>query len=162
MNESVSPKQIIAYDLNAGHGIRPRQKREEMRGFLPFEKRASILGTLHACRIATEGDKKGKGFFMIRAVEPCMVNVRDADCPTGQAMAQPGELVGVRKTGATKRLVELPLGTMVRITYMRFTERESLNPDTHFIENHPYHDIEILVYKEVPPAPALALVKECA
>jgi hypothetical protein len=120
------------------------EQRERIRGFLPFTEGSQVIGTLEAIRV---DNQTGKGFFIIRASEPCTVNVKDADSKTGQGKAVVGDLVGIRKTGATKRLSELPLETLVCVTYIGNEERTSLNPKTKIMETNPYHHLTIDVFK---------------
>ena len=119
---------------------RPQDKR--IRGFFPFVEGANFEGTLEAVRIKDDG----RGFFILRATKSALINVQDDESKTGQGKAQIGEYVGVRKTGATKLLRDLPLGTLVSITYIGLEERLGVNPKTHIEESNPYHNIIIDVY----------------
>jgi hypothetical protein len=120
-----------------------RKPQEQIRGFLPFEPGMELQGTLEAIKVKDTG----KGFFIIRATAACTVNVKAEDAsPTGRGTAKVGDLVGVRKTGATKILSELKLGTLVSIYYSGLTERTSFNPHTKQMETAPYHDLTIDVY----------------
>ena len=121
---------------------KPRQARERIRGFMPFIEGANVEGTLEAIRIKEDG----LGFFIIRAAKSSTVNVQDEDSKTGQGKAQIGELIGVRKTGATKVLAGLKLGTLVSVTYVGLEERLGINPKTKLEENNPYHHIDVDVY----------------
>lgn len=116
---------------------------ERIRGFMPFTEGANVEGTLEAIRIKDDG----KGFFILRNTKSCVVNVQDADSTTGQGKAQIGELVGIRKTGATKILRDLKQGTLVSVTYLGFIEKVGVNPKTGLEENNPYHHITIDVFK---------------
>jgi hypothetical protein len=120
------------------------QQRERIRGFLPMTEGSQVTGTLEAIRIKPDG----RGFFIIRATEPCMVSVQDEESNTTLGKAQGGELIGVRKTGATKVLSELKQGTLVCVTYVELTERLGMNPKTGIQENNPYHHIIVDVYRE--------------
>jgi len=116
---------------------------KRIRGFFPFIKGENLEGTLEAVRIKDDG----RGFFILRATKSALVNVQDDESKTGQGKAQIGEYVGVRKTGATKLLRDLPLGTLVSITYVGLEERLGMNPKTRVEENNPYHHIDIDVYR---------------
>ena len=118
-------------------------KRERIRGFMPFVEGATVTGTLHDAHIKPDG----KGFFVVRLTSPAIVNVQDEESKTGQGKAQVGELVGIRKTGATKVLRDLDKGTLISVTYDHFGERLGINPETRIEENNPYHYISIDVYK---------------
>lgn len=121
-----------------------KNSRERIRGFMPMTPGSVVVGTLEAVRIKPDG----KGFFILRADEPCEVSVQDEiSSSTTLGKAKPGDLVGVRKTGATKILSELPQGTLVCVTYVELTERVGLNPKTNQKENNPYHHITIDVYR---------------
>ena len=122
----------------------PTKARERIRGFMPFTQDANVEGKLEAIRINRETNK---GYYLIRATKSAIVNVQDEDALTGQGKAQIGELVGVRKTGATKVLTEIPLGTLVSLTYIGMEDREGRNPKTGKLEMHPYHNLSIDVYK---------------
>ena len=122
------------------------RSKEQIRGFLPFTEGAEVQGPIVAARMRDDGS--GKGYYLIRTLEPCTVNVRDVDSKTGQAFAKPGELVGVRKTGATKVLSRLPLDTVVKVTYVRWAEKESINPKTKQKEANMYHYVDVDVYAE--------------
>jgi hypothetical protein len=63
-------------------------------------------------------------------------------------MCSAGDVVGVRKTGATKVLSKIPLGTMVRVTYEKFAERTALNPQTQKLETAMYHYVSVDVYEQ--------------
>jgi hypothetical protein len=119
-----------------------KRRQEQIRGFFPFIVGAVVEGTLEAARIKPDG----KGFFLIRATAPCTVNVRDEDSKTGQGTAQPGQLVGIRKTGASKILSEIEIGKLVRIEYLGQEEKMSYNPKTRQQELAMYHNIEVCVY----------------
>jgi hypothetical protein len=116
---------------------------QRIRGFFPFIVGANVEGTLEACKIKDDG----RGFFIVKATKSAIVNVQDEDSKTGQGKAQIGELVGIRKTGATKILRDLPLGTLVSVTYVGLEERVGVNPKTQLEENNPYHHITIDVYR---------------
>jgi hypothetical protein len=127
-------------------------KRETMRGFFPFSIGNQLTGTLHAVKV---DPKTKRGFFIIRAEEPCTVNVRDTEeSKTGQAEAVKGELIGVRKTGATAYLASLKIGTMVRIIYNGTKPHTGFNQKTGKMETTNMHDISIDVY--VPDTTAAA------
>jgi hypothetical protein len=120
-----------------------RPARERIRGFMPFIAGANAEGTLEAIRIKEDG----RGFFILRATKSAIVNVQEDDeSKTGQGKAQIGELVGVRKTGATKILKSLKLGTLVSVTYVGLEEHVGMNPVTKQEENNPYHNITVDVY----------------
>jgi hypothetical protein len=121
-------------------------RKPSFRGFLPFTEGASIEGTLEAAKLKTDGS--GKGYFLIKAHMPTKINVLDTDSKTGQAMCSAGDVVGVRKTGATKVLSKIPLGTMVRVTYEKFAERTALNPQTQKLETAMYHYVSVDVYEQ--------------
>jgi hypothetical protein len=119
-------------------------KRETMRGFFPFTMGNQLTGILHAVKV---DPKTKRGFFIIRAEEPCVVNVRDTEeSKTGQAEAVKGELVGIRKTGATAYLASLKIGTMVRITYNGTKPHTGFNQRTGKMETTNMHDFSIDVY----------------
>jgi hypothetical protein len=119
------------------------KKQERIRGFMPMSPGAVVTGTLESIKIKPDG----KGFFILRADEACTVTIQDEDSNTTLGTAQPGELVGVRKTGATKVLSELDLGTLVCVSYIELTERVGVNPKTKLEENNPYHHITVDVYR---------------
>ena len=116
---------------------------ERIRGFMPMTEGSSVVGTLEVVRIKPDG----RGYFILRAVESCQVSIKDADSNTTLGWAQKKELVGVRKTGATKVLSELKLGTLVQVTYVEMTERVGTNPKTGEKENNPYHHITVDVFR---------------
>ena len=113
-----------------------------IRGFMPFTEGAVVQGILHAiCK-----KPNGTGFFLIKITNPCTVNVLDADSKTGQATAMAGEIVGIRKTGASSVLAELEIGTMVRVTYLELQERTVKVRETGKTEARRYHHIVVDVY----------------
>jgi len=122
-----------------------RSEHKPIRGFLPFTEGAQVRGLLIGARMRDDGS--GKGYFTISAEEPTTINVRDADSKTGQAVCAVGDIVGVRKTGATKVLSKLELGTLVCITYVKFDEKLSLNPKTQQMEAAMYHYVDVDVYQ---------------
>jgi hypothetical protein len=123
----------------------PNKTRERIRGFLPFTESSNVEGTLEAVRINRDTNK---GYYLIRATKASIVNVQDADSLSGQGKAQIGELVGVRKTGATKVLSRFPMGTLLSITYVGMQEKESRDPKNGVVSMCPYHNLTIEVYKE--------------
>ena len=123
-----------------------RRKDSQIRGFMPFTEGARVIGRLDSVHLKDNGT----GFFLIRLTEPTTVNVRDEDANTGQGKASAGDLIGVRKTGATKILRDLELGKLVMVTYNKLTEKLTHNPNTGIDENNPYHDITIDVYQPEP------------
>jgi hypothetical protein len=127
-----------------------RRKDGQIRGFMPFVEGAEVKGRIDSIHLKEDGNGGSKGFFLIRCTEQCRVNVRDEDNKTGQGVANVGDLVGVRKTGATKVLRDLEIGTLVQVQYLRMTERISHNPNTGADENNPYHDIIVNVYRPEP------------
>lgn len=120
------------------------QNRERIRGFMPMTPGSSVTGVLEAILIKPDG----RGFFIVRASEPCMVSVQDNDSNTTIGTAQRGELVGIRKTGATKVISRLNVGTLINVTYVELTERLGINPNTGEQMNNPYHHITVDVYRE--------------
>jgi hypothetical protein len=44
-------------------------------------------------------------------------------------------------------LTNIPLGALVSVTYIRLEEREGTNPKNGQLEMHPYHCIDIDVFK---------------
>ena len=120
-----------------------RDSRERIRGFMPFTEGANVEGKLEVVRIKEDGS----GFFLVRLTKSAIVSVQDDDSKTGQGKAQIGELVGIRKTGATKVLRDLKIGTLISVTYVALEERTTINPKTHLEETNPYHHIIIEVYK---------------
>lgn len=120
-----------------------RDNRERIRGFMPFTEGANVEGKLEVVRIKEDGS----GFFLIRLTKSAIVSVQDDESKSGQGKAQIGELVGIRKTGATKILRELKIGTLVSISYVELQERTAINPKTHLEETNPYHHIIIEVYR---------------
>jgi hypothetical protein len=119
------------------------KRNERIRGFMPFTEGANVEGTLHAIRLKDDDT----GFFIIRNTKACTVNVQDAESTSGQGKAQIGELVGVRKTGATKILRDLKLGTLVSVTYKELKQRTGINPKSGLEETNPYHNITVDVYR---------------
>ena len=120
-----------------------RPQRERIRGFMPFVKDANVEGTIEVIRIKEDGS----GFFLIRATKASMVSVQDDESLTGLGKAQIGELIGIRKCGATKMLASLKIGTLISVTYVELRERTALNPKTKQEETNPYHHITIDVYR---------------
>jgi hypothetical protein len=92
-------------------------------------------------------DGSGKGYYLIRCDSDTTVNVRDVDSKTGQGTAHKGEIVGVRKTGATKILSRLEQGNIVQVTYVKFAEKEGINPKTGVKEAAMYHYVDVDVYQ---------------
>jgi len=88
------------------------KEQNPIRGFMPFTEGASVEGTLHAACIKPDG----RGFFLLRATRPSTVNVRDVESKTGQALCAEGDIIGIRKTGATAVLYDIPLGTRLAVT----------------------------------------------
>lgn len=123
---------------------KPTKARERIRGFMPFTTDANVEGRLEEIRINRETNR---GYYLLRATKSATVNVQDEDSLTGQGKAQIGEIIGLRKTGATKVLSDLAIGTLVSVTYLGMEDREGLNPRTGKIEMHPYHNLSIDVYK---------------
>lgn len=119
------------------------KKRERIRGFMPFTPDSNVTGKLEKKQLKDDGT----GFFIVRLTQPTTVNVQDTESLTGQGKAQIGEIVGVRKTGATKTLRELEIGTLVSVTYIENKERVGINPKTGLEENNPYHHITVDVYR---------------
>jgi hypothetical protein len=111
---------------------------------MPFTTDANVEGRLEEIRINRETNR---GYYLLRATKSATVNVQDEDSLTGQGKAQIGEIIGLRKTGATKVLSDLAIGTLVSVTYLGMEDREGLNPRTGKIEMHPYHNLSIDVYK---------------
>jgi hypothetical protein len=122
-----------------------RSEHTPIRGFLPFTEGAQVQGELIGSRMREDGS--GKGYYTIRAEAPTTINVRDADSKTGQAVCAIGDVVGIRKTGATKVLSKLEIGTRVCVTYVRFAEKQSLNPKTQQMEAAMYHYVDVDVYQ---------------
>jgi hypothetical protein len=127
---------------------REESKKRSIRGFMPFTPDANIEGTLESIHLRTTESGGTTGFFLIQLTKEATVNVRDETSKTGQDVAGIGDLVGVRKTGATKFLRDIKLGTLVSLTYLGMYDRESINPKTGKIETSPYHNIDIEVYRE--------------
>lgn len=123
-----------------------RRKEGQIRGFMPFTEGARVIGRLDSFHLKDNGT----GFFLLRLTEPATVNVRDEDSKTGQGKASAGDLVGVRKTGATKVIRDLEIGNLVMVTYNQLTEKLTHNPTTGLDENNPYHDISVDVYRPEP------------
>jgi hypothetical protein len=121
-----------------------RKPQLPIRGFLPFSEGATVSGELVALRLKEEG----RGYALIRTEHELTVNVRDVESKTGQGQAIVGDIVGIRKTGATKRLWELPVGTKVRVIYLSLSEKTALNPKTKMMETNPYHEIAIDVWED--------------
>ena len=119
------------------------KKRERIRGFMPFTPDANVEGKLEAIKLKEDGT----GFFIVRCTKATTVNVQDTDSATGQGKAQIGELVGIRKTGATKIIRDIELGTLISVTYIELKERLALNPKTGLMENNPYHHLTVDVYR---------------
>lgn len=120
------------------------EQKKRVRGFMSFTEGSRVVGMLDSAHIKPDNS----GYFVLRLTEASKIAVKDDSAPSGLAMAASGELVGVRKTGATKRLRDLPLGTLVSLTYVGFQERTALNPKTQLMETNPYHYIDIDVYTE--------------
>jgi len=120
-----------------------RANRERIRGFMPFVEGANVEGKLEVVRIKEDGS----GFFLVRLTKSAIVSVQDDESKTGQGKAQIGELVGIRKTGATKVLRDLKIGTLISVTYVSMEERTAVNPKTQKEETNPYHHIVIDVYR---------------
>jgi hypothetical protein len=120
-----------------------RKSTTQIRGFLPFTEGAVLEGELVACR--TKEDSRG--YALIKCNHELTVNVRDTESKTGQGQAVPGDIIGIRRTGATKRLWELSPGTIVRIEYLKLGERTALNPKTQQMETNSYHEIAIDVWE---------------
>jgi hypothetical protein len=133
----------MAWERMKSESEKRRQANEAIRGFMPFTLDATVEGTIEKAVIKDDG----RGFFILRATAPCTVNVQDKDSKTGQGKAQIGELVGVRKTGATKLLSELQIGTLVSLVYLGMTEHKGLNPKTNLMESNQRHNIAIDVYR---------------
>jgi hypothetical protein len=127
---------------NRVEGPKP-QTLGRIRGFMSFTEGSNVEGELVGDRFKPDG----RGFYILRATKSATVNVQDADSKTGQGKAQIGELIGVRKTGATKILSDIKLGTLVSVTYVALTERVGINPKTKLEENNPYHNITVDVYQ---------------
>jgi hypothetical protein len=123
---------------------RAQKAHDRIRGFMPFMEGCNVEGKLETVRI---NKKTNKGYYLIRATKSATVNVQDEDSLTGMGKAQVGELIGIRKTGATKVLTNIPLGALVSVTYIRLEEREGTNPKNGQLEMHPYHCIDIDVFK---------------
>jgi hypothetical protein len=121
-----------------------RKPQQSIRGFLPFTEGSTIEGELIAVRTKEEG----RGYALIRANHPLVCNVRDAESKTGQGNAVAGDVIGIRKTGATKRLWELPIGSRIRVTYVKAGERTQMNPKNQQMETNLYHEIAIDVWQE--------------
>ena len=120
------------------------KRKERIRGFMPFVEGANVEGKLEAVRLKDDGT----GFFLIRATKSCTVNVRaDDESKTGIGKAQIGELVGIRKTGATKVIRDIEIGTLISVTYLGMGERTAVNPKTGLEETNAYHHITVEVYK---------------
>ena len=122
---------------------KPGATRERIRGFMSFTPESNVTGTIEAVRVK----ENGKGYFLIRATKATLVNVQDDDSLTGQGKAQIGELIGIRKTGATKVLSEFALGTLVSVTYIEMTEKPSFDPKLKQIVQCPFHNISIDVFR---------------
>jgi hypothetical protein len=123
-----------------------RRKDGKIRGFMPFTEGTYVVGRMDSVHLKDNGT----GFFLVRLTEPCTVNVRDEDSKTGQGKASVGDLVGVRKTGASKVMRDIPIGTLVMVTYNQLTEKLTHNPATGLDENNPFHDITVDVYRPEP------------
>ena len=123
---------------------RAQKAHDRFRVFMPFMEGCNVEGKLETVRI---NKKTNKGYYLIRATKSATVNVQDEDSLTGMGKAQVGELIGIRKTGATKVLTNIPLGALVSVTYIRLEEREGTNPKNGQLEMHPYHCIDIDVFK---------------
>jgi hypothetical protein len=115
----------------------------QIRGFLPFSEGATVEGELVALRLKEES----RGYALIKTTHPLTVNVRDTESKTGQGQAEEGDIIGVRRTGATKRLWDLPIGSRVRITYLKAGERTAVNPKTKVLETNLYHEIAIDIWE---------------
>jgi hypothetical protein len=120
-------------------------RKDQIRGFLPFSEGARVSGELIAAKMRDDGS--GKGYYLIRCDSDTIVNVRDVESKSGQGTARAGEIVGVRKTGATKILSRLMEGDRVQVTYIKFAEKEGINPKTGIKEAAMYHYVDIDVYQ---------------
>lgn len=116
---------------------------ERIRGFMPFTPDANVTGTLEKKHLKDDGT----GFFIVRLSQPTTVNVQDKESLSGQGKAQIGEIVGVRKTGATKKIRDLELGTLISVTYVDNKEKLGINPKTGLEESNLYHHITVDVFR---------------
>jgi len=122
---------------------------QTMRGFWQFILGNEIVGRLRAIKV-----KDNRGFYIIEydasaSGDACKINLRQDDVSTtADGEAKDGELVGVRKVGATKRLSELPIGTLIRMVYNGTKSHTGVNRETGVVETNQAHDITIDVFKE--------------
>lgn len=104
------------------------ERPSKMRGFFQYVEGSKIAGILVRKNIKPDGS----GYFVVRVTEDegIAINLpREDPDPTGKAIAKVGDLVGIRKCGALRPLLDLPDGTLVRLEYLGMEEREYIGED---------------------------------